>query len=108
MYYLSWKTPVAGGKFFSPHTMDLPFVFDNLAAGREMVGTGQDQETLAERMSVAWTSFARTGKPVAKSLPEWRPFEAKNRATMIFDNECKCLNDPDREARLAVAAARQA
>jgi len=108
MYYLSWKTPVAGGKFVSPHTMDLPFVFDNLTAGREMVGTGKDQELLAERMSGAWTSFAHTGKPAAKSLPEWKPFDAKTRATMIFDNECKCVNDPDREARLALAAVKKA
>jgi para-nitrobenzyl esterase len=106
-YYLTWKTPVAGGKFLSPHTLDLPFVFDNLAAARELVGTGKEQQALADRMSGAWIEFARTGKPAARGLPPWNAFDLKNRATMILDNECRRVNDPQREERMALAAVRQ-
>jgi para-nitrobenzyl esterase len=105
MYYLSWKTPVAGGKFFSPHTLDLPFVFDNLEAGREMIGEGAGQNLLRDRIAGAWTAFARTGNPSHAGLPEWTPFDTKNRATMILDNDCRLAMDPERATRAAIAAA---
>jgi para-nitrobenzyl esterase len=108
VYYLSWKTPVAGGKFLSPHTMDLPFVFDNLEIAKEMIGEGQQQRDLRDRMVGAWTAFARTGNPSHAGLPEWLPFETGLRATMILDNECRLAMDPERAQRAAVAAAMKA
>jgi carboxylesterase type B len=27
-------------------------------------------------------------------LPKWTPYDTKQRATMIFDNECKVVNNP--------------
>jgi len=105
VYYLIWKTPVASGKFLSPHTLDLPFVFDNLEVAKDMIGEGEQQRTLRDRMVGAWTQFARTGKPGHMGMPEWRPFEAEQRSTMILDNECRLLKDPEREQRTAIAAA---
>ena len=107
-YYLSWKTPVAGGKFFSPHTLDLPFVFDNLEVAREMIGEGEQQNRLRDRMVGAWTAFARTGNPSNPELPEWLPFDLAQRATMILDNECRMALDPEKEQRAALAAAMKA
>jgi para-nitrobenzyl esterase len=52
-------------------------------------------------MSAAWAAFARTGNPNHKGLPKWQPFDANQRATMIFNNECRAVNDPYREERLA-------
>jgi len=108
VYYLSWKTPVAGGKFLSPHTLDLPFVFDNMDLAKDMVGEGDQQRTLRDRMVGAWTAFARTGKPNHTELPDWLPFEVERRATMILDNECRLALDPERAQRTAVAAAMKA
>jgi len=105
VYYLNWKTPVAAGKFLSPHTLDLPFVFDNLEIAKEMIGEGEQQRTLRDRMVGAWTQFARTGKPGHMGMPEWLPFETERRSTMILDNECRLLKDPEREQRAAIAAA---
>ena len=31
LYELEWQTPVEGGKWRSPHSLDLAFVFDNVA-----------------------------------------------------------------------------
>jgi para-nitrobenzyl esterase len=55
-------------------------------------------------MSAAWVAFARTGNPNAKGLPHWPAFTADQRATMIFNDECKLVNDPFKEERLAIAA----
>ena len=53
-------------------------------------------------------AFARSGNPNHKGLPSWDPFTAERRATMIFNNECRAVNDPYRDERLAVAAAQPA
>ena len=55
-------------------------------------------------MSAAWSAFARTGNPNVKGLPHWPAFTADQRATMVFDNETKLVNDPYKEERLAIAA----
>jgi len=67
-----------------------------------MTGTGKDRYALADKMSRAWVAFARTGNPNHKGIPIWPAYNANERATMLFDNDCKMLNDPDREERLAV------
>jgi len=103
-YYFSWYSPIRGGQLRSFHTLEIPFVFDHVDAVKEMTGTGPDRAPLAARMAGAWTAFARTGNPNHAGLPEWRPFEAQKRTTMIFDKECRAVEDPYREERLAIAA----
>jgi para-nitrobenzyl esterase len=103
-YYFTWQSPVRDGKLRSYHTLEIPFVLENVDNAKSMTGTGQDRYALSDKMSAAWSSFARTGTPSAKGLPHWAPFTADQRATMIFNNECKLVNDPYKEERLAIAA----
>jgi para-nitrobenzyl esterase len=103
-YYFTWQSPVREGKLRSYHTLEIPFVLENVDEGKTMTGTGQDRYALSDKMSAAWSAFARTGAPAAKGLPQWPAFTAEQRATMIFDNECKVVNDPYKEERLAIAA----
>jgi para-nitrobenzyl esterase len=103
-YYFTWQSPVRDGKLRCFHTLEIPFVLENVDEGKTMTGTGQDRYALSDKMSAAWSSFARMGVPSAKGLPRWTPFTADQRATMIFDNECKLVNDPYKEERLAIAA----
>ncbi|HTA44563.1 MAG TPA: carboxylesterase/lipase family protein [Bryobacteraceae bacterium] len=103
-YYFTWQSPVRDGKLRSFHTLEIPFVTANVDEAKSMTGTGQDRYTLSDKMSGAWTSFARTGVPSAKGLPKWVPFTVDQRATMIFDNETRLVNDPYKEERLAIAA----
>ena len=61
-------------------------------------------------MSGAWVAFAKTGNPNHKGISNWTPFNSTERTTMVFNNECKVVNDPYKEERLAIAevtAARQ-
>ena len=93
-YYFTWHSPVRDGKLRSFHTLEIPFVFDNVDAAKSMTGAGKDRYELATRMSNAWVAFARTGDPNHPGLPKWAPYDTTRRATMIFNNECKVVDDP--------------
>jgi para-nitrobenzyl esterase len=56
-----------------------------------------DAETLelSRRMCEAWCTFVKTGKPAAKGLPEWRPFDSRERLTMVLDTTCRLESDLD-------------
>ena len=87
------------------HTMDIPFVYDNVDVAKVELGAGADRYALADKMSNAWVAFARSGNPNHKGLPAWAPFNAEQRATMIFNTpESKVVNDPSGEERRALAA----
>lgn len=103
-YYFTWQSPVREGKLRSFHTLEIPFVTVNVDNAKSMTGSGQDRYALQDKMSAAWAAFAKTGNPNAKGLPHWPAFTAEERATMIFNNECKLVNDPYKEERLAIAA----
>jgi para-nitrobenzyl esterase len=60
MYYFTWPMPVLGGRLRTPHDTEMLFVFDNVAKAPGLLGTGSDLQPLADRVSGAWTAFART------------------------------------------------
>jgi para-nitrobenzyl esterase len=102
MYLFTWETPVESGKRHSPHTVELPFVFNNVAEQPEEVGNGPELQPLAEKVSGAWTAFAHTGNPSTPGAPKWLAYTANERATMIINNEWKLVNDPRRDVRLII------
>ena len=102
LYYFTWETPVQGGRLKSPHTMEIPFAFDNVKISARMTGGGADAMALADKVSDAWIAFARSGDPNTPKLPHWPAYDAKDRATMVINNESKVVNDPLREQRLAM------
>jgi para-nitrobenzyl esterase len=108
MYYFTWKSPVRDGKLKAFHTLEIPFVLENVDEAKSMTGLGSDRYALQEKMSGAWAAFARTGDPNHKGLPKWPAFKTDQRATMIFDNKCDVVNDPHGEERVALAALRTA
>jgi para-nitrobenzyl esterase len=107
-YYFTWQSPVHDGKLKSFHTLEIPFVLENVDNGKTMTGAGQDRYALQDKMSGAWAAFARTGNPNHKGLSNWPKFDSEQRATMVFNNECKVVNDPHGEERKALAALRRA
>ena len=62
-----------------------------------MTGGGSEAQALADKMSDAWLNFARTGNPGVESLPAWEAYTPQSGATMYFDNECRVLNNHDKE-----------
>ncbi len=104
LYELDWQTPVDGGKWKSPHSLDLAFVFDNVTKSESMVGTGEAPRALAAQMSAAWIAFARAGNPNTKTLPQWDAFQVPKRATIVFDVKSHVVNDYRAEERQLLAA----
>jgi para-nitrobenzyl esterase len=102
MYLFTWETPVEGGRRHSPHTIELPFVFDNPQEQPDEVGNGPDLQPLADKVSGAWTAFARTGNPNTSLTPKWPAYNTDQRATMIINDEWKVVNDPRHDVRLVM------
>jgi para-nitrobenzyl esterase len=101
-YYFIWETPVEGGRLKSPHTMEIPFVFDNVKISARLTGGGAEAMALADRLSDTWIAFARTGDPNNPKMPRWPAFTAKDHATMVINSVSKVVNDPLREQRIAM------
>jgi para-nitrobenzyl esterase len=99
VYLLAWETPVDGGRHRAHHALDLPLVFNNIETSRSMVGPGPEPQRVADQMSAAWIAFARSGDPNTDGLPQWRPYDLKSRATMIFNLDSHVQNDPYSEIR---------
>ncbi len=97
MYLFGWESPVMDGMLRSTHCMEIPFVFDNTERHASMTGGGSEAQALADKMSDAWLNFARTGNPGVESLPAWEAYTPQSGATMYFDNECRVLNNHDKE-----------
>ena len=93
LYYLIWETAMEGRGAMSPHTLDIPFIFDNVrehpfTSGRESA------ISLADKISDTIIQFARTGSPNAGKLPEWQPYRLETRATMVWNDRSQILYDP--------------
>jgi para-nitrobenzyl esterase len=105
-YYFNWRSPVHHGQLKSFHTLDIPFALYNVDIAASMTGSGQERYALAHKISAAYAAFARTGNPNHPDLPNWPAYNVTQRATMILGSECKVVNDPNREERLALQAIR--
>ena len=99
MYSLDWRSPACGGRLMAHHAMDLPFVFDTVDVPDTTRGAPGARD-LAAVMSASWAAFARSGTPVSAALPDWPAYTSEQRATMVFDANCRVVADPDRDARL--------
>lgn len=99
VYWLTWETPVNGGIFRSPHTLEMPLMFDNVEESRVLLGPGDEPVRMGAMMSDAWISFARSGKPSSALLPEWTPYSPDARLIMQFDLDPRMVEDPERRAR---------
>lgn len=100
MYLLEWETPV--GPFRSPHTLEIPLVFDNVEKGRVLVGPGPAPQVLAKQMSAAWLTFARNGHPNTPLIPWWPAYDAEKRSVMTFNLQSRVVSDPYSATRKAV------
>jgi para-nitrobenzyl esterase len=96
-YYFTWQSPILedAGAW---HTAELAFCFDNTKRCEQATGNTPEAQKLAKTMATAWANFARTGNPSQPGLT-WAPFEPDRGPTMVFDNQCRMVNDPEGEVR---------
>jgi para-nitrobenzyl esterase len=88
------------------HTIDIPFMFDNVAMAEGMIGSAPEQlaaaNALAATMSQMLIDYARTGNPNGSArgasqdgaLPHWPAYDLKERSTMIWERRPHVESDP--------------
>jgi len=96
-YYFTWQSPMLEGAG-AWHTAELAFCFDNAKRCEQGTGNTPEAQKLARKMASAWAAFARTGNPSQSGLT-WKPFDPDQCPTMVFDNHCRMVDDPEGEVR---------
>ena len=92
MYDFAWETPAFDGKLKACHSVEVPFVFDTLKViGERHQKTGA--QALADKVSKTWATFARTGKA------DWPAYTPDRRSSMVFNDESRAVDDPDKDVR---------
>ncbi len=96
-YYFTWQSPMLedAGAW---HTAELAFCFDNAKRCEQGTGNTPEAQKLAKKMATAWANFARAGNPSQSGL-SWKPFDPEQCPTMVFDNKCRIVDDPEGTAR---------
>ena len=92
-YLMTYRFSYFGG-MPSYHGSCLPMVFGNT----EYVDACNEPDAVAlsQKMHQAWINFATCGDPNGGDVPEWTPYTAGHRGTMIFDRQCGMRDNFDR------------
>ncbi|MGW1990921.1 carboxylesterase/lipase family protein [Embleya sp. NPDC001921] len=95
-YRFCWPSTALDGRLGACHSLELPFVFDNLALdGVERFTGARPPQELVDTLGRAWAAFARDGDPGL-----WPAYDRVHRHTMTFDHASRVEQDPDRALRL--------
>ena len=97
-YWFTWQSPMLDGVAGAWHTSELAFCFDNTKRCEQGTGNTPEAQALAKKMATAWANFARSGNPSQPGLP-WPPCDATAMQTMVFDNHCRMVDDPEGSVR---------
>ncbi len=97
-YFFTWQSPMLDGVAGAWHTAELAFCFDNTKRCEQGTGNTPEAQALAKKMANAWANFARTGNPSQPGLT-WTPADLTRGQTMVFDNQCRMVDDPEGEVR---------
>ncbi len=101
--WFGWQPPLFDNRMRAFHCADICFWFYNTDLMITHTGGGARPRKLSTKMSEALLNFMRTGNPNGGTLPKWPAYTSANGETMILDDTCAVKNDPDREARKAIA-----
>ncbi|MFJ7496125.1 carboxylesterase/lipase family protein [Streptomyces sp. NPDC097727] len=94
-------SPKDGGKYGSPHAIDLGFVFGNFSADPDFYGSGTWRDRLSSEVQDLWTTFAKTGNP---GRSDWKEYNLADRPTLVIDKKTTVENDPLGNERKVFAA----
>jgi para-nitrobenzyl esterase len=103
MYIWEYVSPTFGGKFGAVHGLDVDASFNNYR-NNPCGGGNPEGRRMADLFATTWATFAKTGNPNNDKIPTWAPYDAKGRATMIFDSHTRVEWDPRSDIRKFIAA----
>lgn len=95
-YKSEMKIPGTDYAMGTPHAMDISFKFNNEqpGGGPSFFGGNRPERFIASHhMAELWTTFARTGKPAAKEVPDWPAYNLSDRPTMRINTQCEVINN---------------
>ncbi|MCW2690767.1 MAG: carboxylesterase [Mycobacterium sp.] len=107
LYRFDWTTPMLRLlRLGAAHATELPYVWGNLVMGPKDItfklGGLKSGRAVSERMLARWANFAVEGRPDGlPGQPEWRPYDAADRATLVIDKQDSVVDDLDRGIRAA-------
>jgi para-nitrobenzyl esterase len=96
-YLFTWTSPARRGLLGACHALELPFVFGTFDAPTmdRFAGTRPDVDGLSQAMMDAWVRFGVSGDPNDEGRPDWAPYSASDRETMVFGREQALAPEPD-------------
>lgn len=97
--WFGWEPPLFDGRMRAFHCLDISFWLKNTDEMLTHTGGGKRPRALSDKMSKALLSFMRTGNPNCEGLPEWPVYTSEKGATMMLNDICEVVYDPDKEAR---------
>jgi para-nitrobenzyl esterase len=99
LYRFDWVPPEASvATLGAVHGTDVPLVLDQATLDEQPAGDAA-RALMAHTMSELWTSFARDGRPAARSTPHWPHYELVHRPVMLLNNVSRRIDDPDSDVR---------
>lgn len=93
-YQLDYRSVVA--ELGAIHGIDVALLFGTCHG---ILADDAETARLVEQLRRAVVSFASTGRPTAPGLPDWQPFDATTRQTMVFDRSSRQASDLDAPLR---------
>lgn len=95
MYLATVPAIALDGEMGSPHAVELPFVFNTLAAADDFVADDAQNQQLADQVQNLWVAFARG------DLRDWPRYDSTTRSTLMLDTGLAIQNDPYPQSRTA-------
>jgi para-nitrobenzyl esterase len=100
--WFGWQPPLFDGRMRAFHCDDICFWFYNTDLMLTHTGGGKRPRALSSKMAKSFLSFIKTGNPNGGGLPAWKPYTKENGETMILDDTCQLVYNPDAVGRKAL------
>lgn len=94
VYDFCRQATAPGGRKAAYHGLDTHYMF---GSQRKLPNTNEDDDVVAHFVQEYWCNFIKYGNPNGKDLPEWKPYDEKDRNVMYINVEPKLQKDADAE-----------
>lgn len=89
-YLYDHVCPIENGLYGAYHTAELPLIMRLVMY--------EEDELMSKTLAAMWAGFARNGNPSTDSI-EWPEYTLDSRNTMILDDVCEVVSDPEKDVR---------
>ncbi|MHB8463920.1 MAG: carboxylesterase/lipase family protein [Acidimicrobiales bacterium] len=105
LYRFDYETTMYDGLWGAVHGGEFNFFLNNVDGGgygpqfMNMYHDRPDRHQLQKSLNESFVTFAADGDPSTAALSPWPAYDLETRSTMVFDSECRLVEDPDPELR---------